>query len=120
MAITPGNYNITVYQGARWAKSVAWEDEDGNPVNLTGWTARMQARKRVHHDGPPLVELTTENGRITLGGVAGTIDLELNTATTTELERLSKGVYDLELVDPSGEATRLLMGQWTVSGEVTR
>lgn len=118
--MTPGEYNITIYQGARWAKTIVWEDEDGNLVNLTGWTARMQARKQHWSSGEPLVELSTENGRITLDGAAGTISLEIDTATTTALERITKGAYDLELVNPAGEVTRLLEGMFQVKAEVTR
>ncbi len=55
-----------------------------------------------------LHELTTENGGITLGGIAGTIEL-LITATDTASFNFSAAVYDLELVN-GVEVTRLIKG----------
>jgi len=55
---------------------------------------------------------------ITLGGVAGTISLSIPAATTEGFTWFS-GVYDLLLTDPSGNVTRLLSGNVTVSAGVT-
>jgi hypothetical protein len=56
-----------------------------------------------------LIELTTGNGRIALGGSAGTITLTIS-ATDTAALTAGRGVYDLELVSGSGIVTRLLQG----------
>ena len=88
------------------------------PTDLTGCTARMQVRRTVG-DPDVLMSLTTENGGIALGGAAGTITLGL-TALQTAAIPWSAGVYDFELVFPSGLVRRLLAGNVTVSPEVTR
>jgi hypothetical protein len=44
-------------------------------INLTGYTARMQVRSTLE-SAEALIELTTANGRIALGGSAGTITLD--------------------------------------------
>jgi hypothetical protein len=87
------------------------------PVNLTGFTARMDIRESLD-DATVIHTLTTENGGITLGGVAGTIDL-LIPATATEDLDFTHAVYDLELIN-SGVVTRLISGSITLSKEVTR
>jgi hypothetical protein len=71
-----------------------------------------------------LLELTTENGGITLGDAAGTIDLLINAAdwdAMTEWEALDwcNAVYDLELVQGT-VVTQLMYGSVTVRQEVTR
>jgi hypothetical protein len=66
-----------------------------------------------------LIELTTANGRIALGGAAGTITLSIS-ATDTEALTSGRAVYDLELVSGSGIVTRLLQGVATISRNVTR
>jgi hypothetical protein len=88
------------------------------PVDLTGCTARMQVRQSV--ESPEvLLELSTENARITLGGPAGTITLAI-TATDTAAITWAGGVYDFELQFPGGRVKRLFYGTVTVSPDVTR
>jgi len=73
------------------------------PVDLTGYAARFQARERP---GAPdvLLELTTENGGVTLGGVAGTVVVDIpeeaSAAGWTHAE------FGLELIPP-GDAPRI-------------
>jgi len=88
------------------------------PVNLTGYTARLQIRETVEATDT-LLSLTTENGGITLGGTAGTITL-LASATATAALDFVNAVYDLEVISGSGVVTRLLHGTVTLSKEVTR
>jgi hypothetical protein len=88
------------------------------PVDLTGFTARMDIRKTLG-SAMAIHTLTTENGGITLGGAAGTIEL-LIPALTTETFDFGNAVYDLELISAVGVVTRLVGGAITLSKEVTR
>lgn len=115
----PGRYDMTIWQGATFQRVFTWRV--GTPaanVNLTGYTARMQLRTAANAATPAL-EATTENGRITLGGAAGTITLNLS-ATVTAALPANQYAYDLELVSGSGQVTRLIEGFTTVDAEVTR
>lgn len=111
-------YDLEINQGATYSKTFTWKDGAGEPVNLTAYTARMQVRRGVS-DETVLLELTTENGRLTLGGVAGTVSLNLTPTVTAAID-WRRGKYDLELVAPDGSVTRFLDGQVVVSREVTR
>lgn len=110
--------DFEVEQGATFEHQLTWLDRDGNPVPLDGYTARMQVREKITSE-EVLVELTTENGMITLGGQDGTIDIEIPDEVT-ETFTWKKGVYDLELESPAGKVTRLVKGKVTVDPEVTR
>lgn len=115
----PGRYDMTIWQGATFQRVFTWRV--GTPaanVNLTGYTARMQLRTAANA-ATPVLEATTENGRITLGGAAGTITLNLS-ATVTAALPANQYAYDLELVSGSGQVTRLIEGFTTVDAEVTR
>lgn len=116
--MTAGTHNFKAEQGADFIRQITWQDADGNAIDLSGYSARMQVRREVD-DSAVLLELTTENGYITLGGAAGTIDLNFPASGTTSLSS-SAGVYDLELVSGGGVITRLLQGTFDVSREVTR
>jgi hypothetical protein len=83
---------------------------------LSGYTARMQLR---YSFASPIVilSLTSGNG-ITLGGTAGTIDIQVAASVTEDIAALQY-VYDLE-VEAASVVTRVVQGSLTVSPEVTR
>jgi tRNA threonylcarbamoyladenosine modification (KEOPS) complex Pcc1 subunit len=110
-------YDILIEQGATFSESMVYKDQ-GVAINLTGYTARMQVRSTLE-SATTVVELTTANDRIALGGTAGTITLTISATDTAGLTA-GRGVYDLELVSGSGIVTRLLQGVATISRNVTR
>ncbi len=124
--MTAANHTITAEQGATYAQIFTCEDSAGAAVNLTGWTARMHVRETYASD-TKLIELTTENGGITLGGAAGTISV---LATAIQMAAITvpdvsgtpptrSCVYDLELINGS-TIERLLNGKFLITREVTR
>ena len=114
--MTPGRYNFICPQGATFSKQLVWTI--GNtPVNLTTYTARMQVREKPASKSF-IINITTENGGITLGGSAGTINLLMNSGSTANFVP-KEYVYDLELIS-SSVVTRLVEGKFIVTAEVTR
>ena len=112
-----GILDFSIEQGATFNLLLTWKINDV-AVNLTGYTARLQARVDVE-DTETILTLTTSNGGITLGGALGTISLD-QTATQTTLLPAGTYVYDLEMVAGSGVVTRLVQGELVISAEVTR
>ena len=115
--MNPGVVNLVCPRGTTFRKVLTYKI-GRNPVDITGWTARMQVRERYEADST-LLNITTENSGITLGGTAGTITLNANAATTAGFIT-GVHVYDLELINSAGEVTRLVEGKFTVTPEVTR
>lgn len=110
--------DITIEQGATFVMNLTWKSA-GSPVDLTGYTAKMQARWS-YSDATPLVTFTTADNTITLGGALGTISVS-GMATITGLTKPRTGVYDLELTETAtGKVTRLLQGAAHISPEVTK
>lgn len=116
--MSAGTYDIYFEQGATFNRVLTWQDPSGTPINLTSYSARMQVRTRKSATDV-LLSLTTANGRITLGGIAGTIALNVDAVTSAAMSA-GNFVYDLELVSAGGEVTRLLEGEFICSAEVTR
>jgi len=115
--VLAGTYNFSIDQGATFSRRITLRNSDETLYNLTGYTARMHIRRELP-DTETMLVLTTENGRITLGGAAGTIDLYIADEQTATLTR--DGVYDLEIQSSAGEVFRVLKGAVRVSLEVTR
>lgn len=114
-----GECNLYIDQGADVEIPITVYNPDGvTPVDLTGYTARMQAREKIDDDDP-FLELTTANSRITIDGPAGLVTLIFPAATTAALTKYS-GFYDLELVNGAGKVERLIYGTFVIRREVTR
>lgn len=113
-----GTYNFTIEQGTSFTKDIVWKDSNGTPIDVTGYTARMQVRASVAAP-EVLLELTTEDDNIVMGTTDGKITLVLTDVETAALVWVS-GVYDLEVESTTGVVTRLLKGTITVDPEVTR
>lgn len=121
-----GIYNITCQQGSTFSRTITLKYPDpssppSDPTyllwNFTGYAARMQVRRTVD-SSTVLISLTTENGRISLGGASGIIELLITAADTAALT--SSGVYDLEIIASNGVVSRIMQGDFNLSQEVTR
>ena len=112
-----GVYNINLDQGATFRRSIVVKNPDGSLYDFTNHTARMQIRSEID-SSDVMIELTTENARIVLGGTDGTIELVIDADDTETLQY--DGVYDLEIVSNSGAVHRLLKGMVRLDYEVTR
>lgn len=110
-----GNYDITIERGADYDKTITW----GNPpVNLTGYTAKLQIRDRK--GGSVLYDTFTEIDGLTLGGAAGTIAIHIEAADTA-VYTFARAAYDLKLIGPTPAfaTKRLLQGAVILDSGVT-
>lgn len=105
--------NIVIDQGANFNTSIALTDGDGGAIDLTGYTGASQLRKHF----------TSSNSKsfsVSLGGMSGSIGLQLTAAETANLEA-GRYVYDVEITQTStNTVTRIVEGIITVTPNVTR
>jgi hypothetical protein len=121
--MNPGHYDLVIQEAVGYDKRWVWSTEDAagvvTPVNLTGWTAKIQLRERYESTTSKL-DLTTANGKIVLGGAAGTIDVTISKADADALGPTWRGVWDIVLTPAGGMACRLLKGDAYVARGATR
>jgi hypothetical protein len=126
-----GRYSFVIEQGATVNFQVAYTDSNGNPVNLTGYQARMQIRPSV---GSNQVYITLSSSLdiygtgLNLSGsnginppTSGTSGVYISAFSSSQLN-FTQGVYDLEISSGSGNyavVTRLLEGQVQLSQNIT-
>lgn len=117
--------DICIFQGATFSQTLFWEV--GNPpapVNLTNYSAKLQVRSSPKSKAV-IIELSTANGRITLGTGGNLSDGAINLfISATDSGQLSvceevKAVYDLEMTSGS-TVSRILQGNVIIVPEVTK
>lgn len=123
-----GKYNMTCEQGSTFRRSLFIEQPDlvTDPTgatyedfDLSGYTARMQVRRTID-SATFLLELTTENGALTINPAEAINEIFIDVSASVTASVSTSGVYDMEIIDPSGIVSRILEGNFTVSPEVTR
>lgn len=123
-----GKYSFTIEQGATTNFEIQYKDSGSTPINLAGYSAKMQLRTSVDNtaailtlssslqpDGTGL-NLSGSNGNTTL--LSGSIGVIISAVTSSFLN-FDTAVYDLELMSGS-VVTRLLEGTVRLSKNVTR
>lgn len=126
MTTRPAQVNFHLYKNATFSETQVLKDGDGVPLDLTGFSARMQVR-RERDDPETVLDLSTDDGEIVLGGVEGTITFTLSAAQTALLQlRDPDGdvwVHDILLSNPATTpptVDRIYQGRIVVHPGVTR
>ena len=105
--------NLTIDQGTDFTMTVDVQNALGNALDLTGYTIAAQIRKTYGSSNVTAVFTTAHNG------ANGQVTMSLPDATTTAIEA-GRYVYDLMITSGSGDKTRVIEGQATVTPGVTR
>ena len=116
------NYDIVIDQGSVFSLVVVLKDDDGVPLDLTGYTMRGQIRASCA-SATTIIAFTCTN----TDPMLGQFTCSLTTAQTTALattgatfDEYTEYVYDVEIVSASSVATRVLNGHAYLSPEVTK
>lgn len=109
--------NLSIPQGTTYRHKLEYRYPDGSPVDLTGFTAKMQIRESI--DSETVLYEAEFHSEIVIDSKAGDLFIKIPAAKTA-LWDWQRGVYDLEIVSQTGEVTRILEGRIKVLPEVTR
>jgi hypothetical protein len=123
-----GRYSFVLEQGATFNIQLDWKDGDSNPIDLTGYHARMQLRPTVESSEVILSlssSLDESGSGIFLSGstndlplVSGSVAIYISANTSENLD-FNEAYYDLEMVN-GANVTRLIEGKVKLSKNVTR
>ena len=112
-----GQKNFEVDQNATFSFVVEYKDENGNAIDLTGASAKMQVRD-VKGGTKLAVTLTSPSGGIVINGLLGKLTVTLTPTQTNKLF-YPKSVYDIMVVDSNANKIKLLEGFLTLNRSVT-
>lgn len=103
--------NLVIDQGATFSTDLTLTDENGDALNLTGYTANSQLRKWYTSTNSVSFSTTTNNS-------IGVVTLSLSSNQTAALTA-GRYVYDVEISDGT-TISRIVEGIVTVTPNVTR
>lgn len=88
------------------------QQDGGNPVITTGWTAKAQIRRSMKQSSTLIAEFTVDLTDVDLGIIV----LSLTAADTAAITR-PKGYYDIELIspDPDNLSFSIVKGEVSIS-----
>lgn len=105
--------NLYIDQGADFSTTISLTDSNGDVLSLTGYTAIGQIRKTY---GSSSIAATFGTS---LSAASGQITLTLADTVTAGMDS-GRYVYDVLITDSSGDKTRILEGQATITPSVSR
>ena len=125
-----GNYSFIIEQGTTVNFEIQYTDSGSNPIDLTGYSGKMQIRSNFANDQPTTYatlssSLAPDGTGLNFSGstgikppTSGSIGIFISAASSSAFN-FTKAKYDLEITSGS-TVTRLLQGTITLSKEVTR
>jgi hypothetical protein len=119
-----GRYSFVIEQGSTLNFSIVYNDSNGQPVDLSQYSAKMQIRQT--YSSPPLLTLSSSlnadgTGLNMSSAVSGTIGIYIASCTSSLLT-FNEALYDLDIISGSGNCpvvNRILEGKVKLSKEVT-
>lgn len=111
---------LQIFQGADFVRNFYYQNAASEPINITGYTARMEARQTTEAGAPVVFDISTSDF-ITVIGVQGLISILIPASATVDYDLLVDGVWDLFIYGPSNvPTTRLVGGVINITESVTR
>lgn len=111
-------HNFNIEQGATFERTLTLTNSDGSAFNLTGYTAKLQARNWYDSTTPILTLTSDPAAGIVITALTSVIAITIAAATTAALTP-ANGVFDLEITNGT-KTIRLIEGQFIVEPEVTK
>ena len=128
-----GKYNFIIEQGSTFQLNLQYKDSNGDPVDLTDYTGRLQIRPSVQSDTVYLTlssSLQSDGTGLNFSGsnndqppTSGSIGVIIASCTSSMLTFDGDAYYDLEIYSGSGDCpytVRIIEGRVQLSKEVTR
>jgi len=112
-----GKKNFEVDQNATFSFIIEYKDNNGDPIDLDGSSAKLQVRDTA--GGSKLAfSLTSPNGGIIIDEPNGKLTIKMTPTQTNKLF-YPKSSYDIMVTDSNLNKTKLLEGFITLSRSVT-
>jgi len=113
-----GDWSKTMYQGDDFTYTLTWSDDDENAVDLSGYTIYYSAKKTQTSSSFIFNYNTNEDDEISITDAdSGQFTIDIGGGTISNFDFFN-AIHEVVAVSSSGERTKLLHGELTLSREV--
>lgn len=114
---TADSAELVIIQGKTLRAQLIWGGS--NPVNVTGWSARLTVRASFAAT-TVTTDFTVQNNRVVVGGADGKFTFSMTATDCAALPAPFTGVYEIEVTQADGTVHRAASGTVTILPEVVR
>jgi len=109
--------NFNVFRGDTFKKTLKFTDENGNPIDITGWTVYFTVKKPAYvpddsDDSEALKQIIIN----VASGTSGVCTISWENVDISPFEY----AYDIQIKKATGEVLTMLYGKFIVEADVTR
>jgi len=113
----PARYNIDLVRGDSKTYALAFTDNDGTAIDITGWTIYYTVKERLTDDDEDAIirKIVTAEA----GSAVGEVNIVLENTDTQDLE-IKVYWHDIQVKNLDDKINTIAFGQLNVIADVTR
>lgn len=108
--------NLTIKKNDSWSRTLYFEDEDGNDLDITGWTVFFTAKANIN-DADSAAKISKTITTFT-SPTTGEVELELTTTDTNQV--VGNYFFDIQIKTNLNEIITVLEGIITITQDITQ
>lgn len=112
------NTDFEIEKGTSFVRTVAYLDENEDPIDITGYTAIMRLRAENNNTSTLYLTLETGSGITIADAAAGEFEVTITDEQTT-LFPFTQAHYDMIVESPAGVKTKILKGVINVNPSIS-
>ena len=105
---------LNIKRGDSWSRTIYFQDGDGNPLDITGWTLFFTAKAKADDPDPGVISKTITTFTNPTGGEAG---ISLSSADTNQV--IGSYLFDIQVKTNLNQITTVLEGILTITKDIT-
>jgi hypothetical protein len=107
---------LSIKRGDTWSRLIEFENEDGNSIDITGWTIFFTVKSEI--DDPDIDAVISKTITVLSNPTAGEAEIELTPTDTAQT--IGSYLYDIQVKTAANEIFTVLEGILTITQDVTQ
>lgn len=106
---------LNIKRGDSWSRTMYFEDNDGSPIDITGWTIFLTVKAK--EDDADVDAVISKTITVFSNPTAGEAVIELTPTDTNQI--IESYVFDIQVKTSAGEIYTIIEGILNISQDIT-
>ena len=106
---------LQIKRGDTWSRTIYFEDADGNPININGWTVFFTVKAKT--DDPDSAAIISKTITVFSNPNAGEAEIALSSTDTAQV--IENYLFDIQIKTSNNEIITVLEGILTITQDIT-